>query len=214
MVKLNVELKYSVGKRGASFIRGKRRNKNVFLSRKKKAGKCLWLSGEEKNVIAGYRQRQERKKMEAAFFVPGYWALFVVSFGAATILPFGSEPFFTAMVAGGYDLGWCLAAATAGNWLGGMSTYGLGRLGKTDWLVRYFKVSPERLEKIRSAIRGKGAWPAFFCFLPVAGDVIAFVSGLFRADVFWVGLFMLAGKFIRYLLIVQTVLMTKSLLAG
>ena len=70
-------------------------------------------------------------------------ALFAAGFGAATVLPGGSEVLFTAMLAGGFDACLCLLAASAGNWLGGMSTYALGCLGKIEWLEKYCKVSIE-----------------------------------------------------------------------
>ena len=96
----------------------------------------------------------------------GFVGLFAVSFGAATILPVSSELVFASMTGAGFDPVICIWAATAGNWLGGMMTYGLGRLGKTDWLSKYFKISPGRLEQIRGFAAGRGAVAAFFGFLP------------------------------------------------
>lgn len=83
----------------------------------------------------------------------GFVGLFAVSFGAATILPVSSELVFASMTGAGFDPVICIWAATAGNWLGGMTTYGLGRLGKTDWLSKYFKISSGRLEQIRGCGR-------------------------------------------------------------
>ena len=106
----------------------------------------------------------------------------------------------------GFDPVICIWAATAGNWLGGMTTYGLGRLGKTDWLSKYFKISPGRLEQIRGFAAGRGAVAAFFGFLPAVGDVIVFVPGLFKANLTVVAFSMFVGKFLRYCLLAYGVL--------
>ena len=136
----------------------------------------------------------------------GFVGLFAVSFGAATILPVSSELVFASMTGAGFDPVICIWAATAGNWLGGMTTYGLGRLGKTDWLSKYFKISSGRLEQIRGVAAGRGAVAAFFGFLPAVGDVIVFVLGLFKANLTVVAFSMFVGKFLRYCLLAYGVL--------
>jgi membrane protein YqaA with SNARE-associated domain len=42
---------------------------------------------------------------------------------------------------------------------------------------------------------------AFFSFMPVVGDIIALALGYMRANVYIVNVAMLAGKFVRYLVI-------------
>ena len=70
----------------------------------------------------------------------GYIGLFLASFLAATILPFGSEVVFVGLIAAGLN-GWsCVLIASVGNWLGGMTNYYLGHLGKVEWItLRIFK---------------------------------------------------------------------------
>ncbi|MDH6353713.1 membrane protein YqaA with SNARE-associated domain [Dysgonomonas sp. PH5-45] len=131
----------------------------------------------------------------------GYIGLFLASFLAATILPFGSEFVFAGVIALGLDSWVCIAIATVGNWLGGMTNYYLGRLGKTEWIEKYLKVKKEKIDKIHTWLEGKGAAMAFFSFLPVVGDVIAIALGYMRANVYIVNISMLIGKFARYLII-------------
>lgn len=64
----------------------------------------------------------------------GYLGLFIASFLAATVVPFSSEVVFSALVFGGLDAWTCVFVATAGNWIGGMSSYYVGRLGRIDWI--------------------------------------------------------------------------------
>jgi membrane protein YqaA with SNARE-associated domain len=135
----------------------------------------------------------------------GYIGLFLASFLAATILPLGSEVVFIGLLAAGLN-GWaCVVVAAVGNWLGGMTNYYLGRLGKTEWIEKYLKVGREKIAGMQRWLKGKGAVMAFFSFLPVAGDIIALALGFMRANVYIVNVSMFAGKFIRYVLIMYGV---------
>lgn len=131
----------------------------------------------------------------------GYIGLFLASFLAATILPFGSEFVFAGLIAHGMDAWICVGLASVGNWLGGMTNYYLGRLGKIEWIEKYLKVSKERIDKMQKWLDKKGAVMAFFSFLPAVGDIIALALGYMKANVYIVNICMFLGKFIRYVLI-------------
>jgi membrane protein YqaA with SNARE-associated domain len=128
----------------------------------------------------------------------GYLGLFIASFLAATVIPFSSEVIFSAMVFSGLDAWTCVWVATLGNWLGGMSCYYLGRLGKMDWIEKYLGVKKAKIEKFADRIHKHGDWFAFFSFLPGIGDIIAVASGFFRCRWWLVAISMLLGKFGRY----------------
>lgn len=135
----------------------------------------------------------------------GYIGLFLASFLAATILPFGSEFVFVTLIAMGLDPWLCTIIASVGNWLGGMTNYYLGKLGKIQWIEKYLKVKKEKVEKMQNWLQGKGAGMAFFSFLPVVGDLIAIALGYMRANVYVVNITMFTGKFARYVLIMYGV---------
>lgn len=135
----------------------------------------------------------------------GYIGLFIASFLAATILPFGSEFVFAGLLAMGMNAWGCVIVASVGNWLGGMTNYYLGRLGKIGWIEKYLKVDKSKIEKMQHWLEGKGAAMAFFSFLPVVGDVIALALGYMRSNVYIVNVAMFSGKFIRYALIMYGV---------
>ena len=135
-----------------------------------------------------------------SIFGLGYFSLFLASFLAATILPFSSEVIFSLMLFGGLDAWLCVLVATMGNWLGGMTCYYLGLLGRIEWLEKYFKIKKENIEKYTTKINQYGSWFAFFSFLPIIGDVIAVASGFFRCKLWVVALAMLIGKFTRYVI--------------
>ena len=129
----------------------------------------------------------------------GYLGLFIASFLAATVVPFSSEVVFSAMVFGGLDAWKCVFVATLGNWLGGMTCYYMGRLGKIEWIEKYLRIKKEKMEKFMGKLHRYGDWFAFFSFLPGLGDVIAVASGYFRCRWWIVALSMLLGKFVRYI---------------
>lgn len=129
----------------------------------------------------------------------GYIGVFLAAFLAATILPFGSEPVLVGVLAAGAPPVPVLIAATIGNFLGGMSCYWIGWLGKREWIVKYLKMPKQKVDKWTNWLQGRGSWMAFFVFLPGVGDFFAVALGLLKANVWSVALWMLLGKFLRYL---------------
>lgn len=131
----------------------------------------------------------------------GYWGLLLASFLAATVLPLSSEVVFAALIAAGMDVWGCVAYATIGNALGGATCYYLGRMGKTEWLEKWFKIKPDTIDKMTRWLHGKGAVMGFFGFVPAIGDAILVALGFMRANMPMVMFSMTVGKFLRYLLI-------------
>jgi membrane protein YqaA with SNARE-associated domain len=127
-----------------------------------------------------------------------YFGLFIATFLAGSILPFSSEFVLSGLLAVGANSWGCLLAATAGNFLGGMSCYYLGRLGNVEWIEKYLNVSHDKLQKTMKFLHGKGAYMAFFTFIPFVGDLLAVSLGFMRANVWITAVAMLIGKVLRY----------------
>ena len=136
------------------------------------------------------------------WFDLGYWGMFLAAFLAATILPLGSEPLLVALLVAGLDPIILLVTATLGNTLGGLTTFGLGYLGKWKWAEQLFKVSDQQLKKAQSYVDKYGVWTALLTWLPGIGDPIALVLGFFKLNVWKVSALMLVGKLARYYFIV------------
>ncbi|MEA5129573.1 MAG: DedA family protein [Proteiniphilum sp.] len=131
----------------------------------------------------------------------GYWGLLLASFLAATILPFSSEVVFAALIAAGSDIGTSIAFATVGNSAGGATCYYLGRLGKIEWLERWFKIDREKINQMIARLQTRGAAMGFFGFLPGVGDLMLVALGFMRASAPIVMISMTVGKFLRYFVI-------------
>ena len=131
----------------------------------------------------------------------GYVGLFIATFLSGTAFPFSSELILFGLIKLGLDPIACLISATTGNTLGGMTCYWLGHLGKMEWIERYLKVKPEKIEKTRKFLQGKGTYMAFFAFLPILGTLIAITLGYMRSNRWIVLASMTAGKLLRYIII-------------
>ncbi|ADV42800.1 YqaA family protein [Bacteroides helcogenes] len=128
----------------------------------------------------------------------GYLGLFISALLAGSILPFSSELVMVALVKVGLSPALCVLAATLGNTIGGMTCYYMGRLGKTDWIEKYFKVKKEKTDKMQRFLQGRGSLMAFFAFLPFVGEAIAIALGFMRSNVYLTTASMFAGKLMRY----------------
>ena len=135
----------------------------------------------------------------------GYLGMFFSALLAGSVVPFSSEAVLAALVLPGTGLNpvLCIVFASLGNLLGSLTCYWMGHLGKMEWLEKYFHMKPEKINRMRVYLSGRGSWMAFFAFLPIIGSVIAVALGFLRSNIIYVSLYMLAGKVLRYVLVVM-----------
>lgn len=119
------------------------------------------------------------------------FSLFVSSFLAATLLAGGSEAvLFGVLKAYPKTLWLALGVATLGNTLGGMISFGIGRLVPQTCALKY-------VEKVRLY----GAPVLLLAWVPLIGDGLCLAAGWLRFSPWQAAVFMAIGKFIRYALI-------------
>lgn len=128
----------------------------------------------------------------------GYAGLFVSSFISATIIPMSSEIVFGIFVVEGFSIVNCVIWAALGNFLGGMTGYYLGWLGRWDWAERYLGVKHASVEKWQSYGKKYGVYLSFFCWLPFIGDLFCVVLGFMKANLWQASAGMFVGKLARY----------------
>ncbi len=117
-----------------------------------------------------------------------YPGLFVGSFLAATLLPGGSEALLAAVLLQAPEHpGLALALATVGNTLGGLTSYGLGRMLPDRASARSIEL-----------VRRYGPVTLLAAWLPLVGDPLCVAAGWLRLPLLPVTLFMAIGKFVRY----------------
>ncbi len=130
----------------------------------------------------------------------GYVGLFIGAFVAATILPFSSDVMLVALLAAGGDPTLAIVSATLGNWLGGLTSYYIGYLGRWEWIEKYLRVKHETLEAQSSNVQRYGAFLALMTWVPIVGDVMAVALGFYRVKPMASAIFMLIGKGARFVL--------------
>lgn len=108
----------------------------------------------------------------------GLPGLGLAAFLAATVLPLSSEVAVLAALAAGYPPLAVLAWASAGNCLGALSSYGLGRLFADRARAR-LSASPRGRRALERADRF-GTWSLLASWLPVVGDPLLVAAGLLR----------------------------------
>ena len=128
-----------------------------------------------------------------------YFGLFISAFLAATILPFSSEAVLAVFYTGNPHDAWLLwSVATAGNTLGGLLNWALGRYCLAWQDRRWFPFKAEQLAKAQRWFDRYGKWSLLLAWLPVIGDPITFAAGILRVRI---GLFIIlvaVGKGARY----------------
>ncbi|MGL5937109.1 MAG: YqaA family protein [Phocaeicola sp.] len=141
------------------------------------------------------------------FFIEwGYLGMFLSALIAGTVVPLSSEAVLVACISLGLDPVLSVIVATAGNMIGGMTCYWLGKLGNMKWIENYFGVKKEKLDRAYRFVHGRGAWMAFFSFIPFLGEAIGVVLGLMRANIWITALAMFIGKSFRYIAIAMATL--------
>lgn len=132
--------------------------------------------------------------------VAEYAGLFGASFLAATVLPFQSEVVLFAMLLTDHYPWWLLVLmASAGNVLGSVVNWALGRVlarfGERPW----FPVRRDSIARAEAWYHAYGRWSLLLSWLPVIGDPLTMVAGVLR-EPFWVFLALVAiAKVSRYL---------------
>lgn len=132
--------------------------------------------------------------------------MFVAAFLAGSFFPFSSEAVLLALLAAGGDPGELLVCSTAGNTLGSLFNYGVGSLGKEEWLTHRLKLKPEKVERGRRMVRRYGVWAGLLAWTPLLGSVITIAMGYLRVPLVYGMTTIAVGKFFRYWIIIRAFL--------
>lgn len=128
----------------------------------------------------------------------GYFGLFLASFLAATILPFGSEGIVTFLVYREFNILLIVLVASMGNFLGACTSYYIGLKGR-GFTERYLRIEVKEIERAEKYFTRYGSYVLLFTWLPLIGDVFTVTSGLLRLRFKIFAVFVFTGKFLRYL---------------
>lgn len=130
----------------------------------------------------------------------GLLGLFVSSFISSTILPGGSEAVLASLAL--YDhhgMAVLLLVATAGNTLGGLSSWLIGFLVARRWPAGRLEKPAHR--RAVAWLQRHGSPILLLSWLPVIGDPLCVAAGWLRINFWLSALLIAAGKLSRYLVV-------------
>ena len=131
-----------------------------------------------------------------------YLSLFIISFLAATILPFSSELTLAGLMsASSYDNLLLLAVASLGNILGSVVNWILGFYSRNLSTKKWFPFKDKQIEKSSKWYNKFGRWSLLFAWVPIIGDPLTLAAGLFRVKFIEFLILVTIGKVSRYLVI-------------
>lgn len=131
-----------------------------------------------------------------------YGALFLAAFLAATILPAQSEMGLAFLVNQAPEAVILLVAiASAGNILGALVNWYLGRFANHWRDRRWFPISASQLDKATIWYQRYGKYSLLASWVPIIGDPITLAAGLLRTPFFPFLILVSIAKTARYLII-------------
>lgn len=128
-----------------------------------------------------------------------YLLMFGVAFGAASLLPFYSEPLLVGLaLAGDQPLVALWLAASLGNTAGAVLNWGIGRSLNLWRGRRWFPFRERDLERGERFFNRWGAASLLLAWAPVGGDALTVIAGLLRVRLWLFVLLAGSGKAARY----------------
>jgi membrane protein YqaA with SNARE-associated domain len=139
--------------------------------------------------------------------VAAYLSLFLVAFGAATILPFQSEPLLVGLIASGqFSLLGLIVVASIGNILGAVCNWVLGRFIDRFHDRSWFPVKEASLKRASDWYRRYGRWTLLLSWMPLFGDALTVIAGVLREPLWSFLILVTLAKTGRYIVLAAATL--------
>lgn len=124
--------------------------------------------------------------------------LFLLSFLAATLLPIGSEWLLALLILQGHSPVLVVVIAGCGNVLGAFTTYLIGLYGSEIVTQRMLRIDARQLQRATRLYHRYGAWSLLLSWVPIIGDPLCLLAGIFKVSLARFSLPVIIGKFSRY----------------
>lgn len=133
----------------------------------------------------------------------GPLGMFIAAFLAGSFFPFSSEVVMMGLLGIGASPTSLLIWGTFGNILGSLFNYGIGSLGREEWITQYAKVPPEKLERGKAYVHRYGPWAGLLAWVPLLGSVVTVALGYLRVNLPLSLLTIGFGKYVRYQILIS-----------
>lgn len=130
-----------------------------------------------------------------------YILLFFWCFLSASIVPFSSEPYYVALIVLETNMIIPLIVGTAGNTLGGISTFVIGKKTGEFGTNKLSERKKRQYERAKQSVQKHGSILLFFSWVPLLGDALVLAGGVLQLPYLKSIVWITIGKFLRYLII-------------
>ena len=131
-----------------------------------------------------------------------YFQLLIISFLAATILPFSSEVVLTTLyLSNSFETYLLLIFASIGNILGSITNWYLGKKINIFKDRKWFPVSADQLNRSQKYFQKYGLWSLLLAWVPVIGDPLTLLAGVLKVRFGIFFLLVSISKISRYVFI-------------
>ena len=132
--------------------------------------------------------------------------LFASAFLAATIIPAQSEIVLATMhIKNNYNVYLLVVIASAGNIIGSLINLFLGYYLIKFQNKKWFPVNKKSLVRATNFYQKYGVWSLLLSWVPIIGDPLTVVSGIFRTPIYIFLILISIAKILRYISIVLIV---------
>lgn len=134
-----------------------------------------------------------------------YWLVFFSGLLSSTLLPGNSEAIFSVALINEPDLLiTLLLAVTAGNTIGGLISWGMGRLIAIRYSAEQL-TKPSHMKALKT-IQRWGTPALLLSWVPVIGDPLCVAAGWLKTAPVLSSIYIATGKFLRYALLAWMIL--------
>jgi membrane protein YqaA with SNARE-associated domain len=153
--------------------------------------------------VCGDTQGKAKLLADTETDLAAYAALFISAFTSATLLPGSSEAaLLTLLAMGRGEPVTLVVVATAGNLLGSLVNWMLGRFFSALRERRWFPIDEPSYRRATDWFNRYGVWSLLLSWLPIIGDPLTVVAGALRVGLLRFVLLVSIGKGARYIFIV------------
>ena len=134
-----------------------------------------------------------------------HWLVFLSGLISSTLLPGNSEAVFSVALINEPDLTFTLLmAVTAGNTLGGLISWGMGRVIAVRYSAEQL-TKPSHMKALKT-IQQWGTPALLLSWVPIIGDPLCVAAGWLKTDLIMSFIYIAIGKLLRYALLAWLIL--------
>jgi membrane protein YqaA with SNARE-associated domain len=114
------------------------------------------------------------------------------------------------MILRGFNPEHTVLSATFGNYLGACTNYFIGIWGSDFLTEKLLRIDTRQQERAKNIYAKYGSGSLLFAWVPVIGDPLCLLAGVFRISFFKFSLLVFVGKFFRYAILAFLILQGKG----